>query len=56
MTLTSWQPRKRRNGTIGAYGGEYVTMWYVGQIPEDMVRDPIPPFFLLHLTQQKDAR
>jgi 8-oxo-dGTP pyrophosphatase MutT (NUDIX family) len=39
MTLTSWQPRKRRNGTIGAYGGEYVTMWYVGQIPEDMTPD-----------------
>jgi len=37
MTIKSWEPRVRRNGTTDTYGGEYLTMWYVGQIPDDAV-------------------
>ncbi|KDR78272.1 hypothetical protein GALMADRAFT_119291 [Galerina marginata CBS 339.88] len=37
MTLTSWQPRTRRNRGVRDDGGEYLTTWYVGEIPEDAV-------------------
>jgi 8-oxo-dGTP pyrophosphatase MutT (NUDIX family) len=42
VTLTSWRPRGRRQ-----YGGEYLTSWYVGQIPEDAVYIYISHEFLV---------
>jgi len=38
MSLTAWKPRKRSNGDLEDHGGEYMTMWYAGQIAEDAVR------------------
>jgi len=35
VTLTSWHPRRRRNGVVEVHGGEYLTMWYAGQISEE---------------------
>ncbi|KAF8970681.1 hypothetical protein BDZ97DRAFT_1790492 [Flammula alnicola] len=37
MTLSSWQPRRTRTGQLKDSGGEYLTTWYAGQIPEDAV-------------------
>lgn len=37
MSLTSWQPKRRRAGVVDN-GGEYLTSWYVGRISEDAVR------------------
>ncbi|CAA7262029.1 unnamed protein product [Cyclocybe aegerita] len=39
MSLTSWRPRRRRNGTMERYGGEYLTTWYAGMIEEDAVAE-----------------
>ncbi|KAF9529150.1 hypothetical protein CPB83DRAFT_813005 [Crepidotus variabilis] len=37
VTVTSWHPRQRRNGTVESHGGEYLTFWYAGEIPENAV-------------------
>ena len=42
MSLTSWQPKRRRSGFVDN-GGEYLTSWYVGRITEDAVRNTYPP-------------
>ncbi|OCH92522.1 hypothetical protein OBBRIDRAFT_791116 [Obba rivulosa] len=36
ISTCTWRPRRHRTGP-GAQGGEYLTFWYVGQIPEDAV-------------------
>ncbi|KDQ55963.1 hypothetical protein JAAARDRAFT_195208 [Jaapia argillacea MUCL 33604] len=36
VTTTAFRPRLGRQGDRG---GEYITFWYVGQIPEDAVRE-----------------
>ncbi|KAF8900424.1 hypothetical protein CPB84DRAFT_1815380 [Gymnopilus junonius] len=38
MTIASWSP-KTRNGRVYDNGGEYLTTWYVGEIPEDAVHE-----------------
>jgi hypothetical protein len=35
ITTYAWRPRRRRG--LADSGGEYLTTWYVGQIPEDAV-------------------
>lgn len=35
MTITSWAPGGKRK-----HGGEYLTSWYIGQIPKDAVHTP----------------
>jgi len=37
VSLSSWQPKRRRYGLVDN-GGEYLTTWYVGQIAENAVR------------------
>ncbi|EMD34910.1 hypothetical protein CERSUDRAFT_54362 [Gelatoporia subvermispora B] len=38
VSTFAWKPRRRINGAVpGAHGGEYLTFWYAGQIPEDAV-------------------
>ncbi|KAF9484164.1 hypothetical protein BDN70DRAFT_798276 [Pholiota conissans] len=39
VTLTSWKPKTTRQGEPYDSGGEYLTTWYVGRIPEDAVKD-----------------
>jgi len=42
ITTQSWAARQRfidQPPRAGQYGGEYLTFWYVGQIPEDAVRE-----------------
>jgi len=38
MSLTSWQPKRRRHGIVDN-GGEYLTSWYVGRITEDAIAE-----------------
>ena len=37
LTFKSWQPRKNAKGEFIDAGGEYLTTWYAGQIPEEAV-------------------
>jgi len=37
MTITASQPKRTRSGQARDEGREYLTTWYVGQIPEDAV-------------------
>ena len=48
MSLTSWQPKRRRPGAVDN-GGEYLTSWYVGRISEDAVRKTYLPNRFLKL-------
>jgi len=59
VSVTSWQPRRRRPGTIDN-GGEYLTSWYVGRIAEDAVREtgtgmPDEQNYQSHLLSIEDA-
>ena len=47
ITLTSWQPRKRRTGPSETHGGEYLTMWYAGQIADGAVGHSVFEFLLI---------
>jgi hypothetical protein len=37
MTITASQPRRTSTGQLRDGGREYLTTWYVGQIPKDAV-------------------
>jgi ADP-ribose pyrophosphatase YjhB (NUDIX family) len=39
MTITASPPRRASTGQLRDAGREYLTTWYVGQIPEDAVRE-----------------
>ncbi|KIM41860.1 hypothetical protein M413DRAFT_445070 [Hebeloma cylindrosporum] len=39
MTITASQPSRTRAGQLRDLGREYLTTWYVGQIPEDAVAE-----------------
>jgi hypothetical protein len=41
ITTMTWAPRRRSNGDTMP-GGEYLTHWYLGEIPEDAVSAFLP--------------
>jgi hypothetical protein len=43
ITLHQWRPRKYRDGAYKDHGGEYLTSYYAGQIPQDAVSNSIIP-------------